>query len=81
MKRWLIGFDDEGVHRLGSDFSQATELKTLRSWKKHAELMKKARKAIDHIYMITDSQWNQKACEMTGEEFGEYVKKVGTFIL
>lgn len=74
---WLIGFDENGLSRLGSSYIIRTDYKS--DWRKErlAYDMIKRNKHISEVYCIRDAQYSSQVQRMGEKEFSEHIRKVG----
>ena len=75
MRYYLIGFDNEGLTQLGTNWQQSTWLTSEKSHKEHSDRMKQANKNIKVIYVLPENKYTQTMCEMNTYDFGEAVKQ------
>lgn len=77
MINYLIGFDSENKHHLGTDFTQRSTKKSFKGLCSDAMKMRRAQPKIAKVFVLSAGQYTQKVCEMSPNEFTEYVQRVG----
>ena len=72
---YLIGFDKDREHQLGSDWTRITKYKSLRKQQEEANRMKQG--GITYVYGLADHLYNQHVCELGKEEFCKFIAQNG----
>ena len=78
---YLLAFNSQGQHILGTCHNMRTDYKTRRKWaelaanKAHFNRNQHESNQIAEVYAIAD--YTQKMCEMSGVDFAQHVKNNG----
>lgn len=77
-REWFIVIKD-GMHRLGSSWTVANYYIQQRKILEFAKNIAKCTNA-DEIYLISDTDYSQSACEKNRSEFVSYIKRRGKLV-
>lgn len=76
---WLLSFDINNKPFLGAPAQRRTEVGSTEQ-KLLAQNMKKSYNGIESVYALPEEKYTSDLCQMTDEDFFEYVKKNGKLI-
>lgn len=76
---WLLSFDINNKPFLGAPAQRRTEVGATEQ-KLLAQNMKKSYNGIESIYALPEDKYTSDLCQMTDEDFFEYVKKHGKLV-